>query len=271
MNNIKGVALAVTCSAAACLMPSQAAADPSPACNNSTHSGVTMPETTLECGSNSSVVGDEGTAIGTSAVAEQEGSAVGTGASAGVGGTAVGAFSKADAEGSTAIGAQASATANDSVAIGSGSVADEANTVSVGSSGNERRITNVADGVNATDAATVGQVQAAHAAVSQLGAQHDNRLETLEAIALNVQVDLRQLDRKLAGSTATAIAMGGATFLPGKRVNITGNVATYDGAVAGSLQVGALITSNWAVNAGVATNFNKRGKVGARAGFTLGW
>ena len=271
MNKLKAAALAVASSSAVCLLPIQAGADPSPTCNNSNHSGVTMPETTLECGSNSSAVGDEGTAIGTSAVSEQEGTAVGIGTSAGVGGTAVGAFTKADGEGSTAVGAQASASADNSVALGSGSVADEENTVSVGSSGNERRITNVANGVNASDAATFGQVQAAHAAVSQLGAQHDNRLDALESIALNVQVDLRQLDKKLAGSTATAIAMGGATFLPGKRINISGNVATYDGAVAGAFQIGALVNENVALNAGVATNFNKRGKVGARAGFTLGF
>lgn len=252
-------------------LASQAKADPTPACNNSSQNGVTMPETTLECGSNAAADGDEATAIGTSAVAKQEGVAVGTGADAAVGGTAVGAFSTATAEGATALGAEAQATAENSVAIGSNSVADEANTVSVGSADAQRRITNVADGVNTSDAATVGQVQAAHAAVSQLGAQHDTRLDTLESIALDVQVDLRQLDRKLAGSTATAIAMGGATFLPGKRVNITGNVATYDGAVAGAIQVGALVGENWAVNAGVATNFNKRGKVGARAGLTFGF
>lgn len=42
------------------------------------------------------------------------------------------------------------------VAIGSGS-AVEANNVSVGSLGHERRITNVSDGVDATDAVTMGQ------------------------------------------------------------------------------------------------------------------
>jgi autotransporter adhesin len=266
----KAAALAFA-TTALCLMAPPASADPSPACNNSTRSGVTLPETTLECGSNASAAGDEATAIGTSATAQQVGTAVGTGATAGPGSTVVGAFSKTTAQNATVLGSQAQATADNSVALGAHSLANEANTVSVGSAGNERRITNVAAGVNATDAANVGQVQAAHAAVSQLGAQHDSRLDVLEALALNVQVDLRQLDRKLAGSTATAIAMGGATFLPGKSVNITGNVATYDGAVAGSLQIGALVRENWAVNAGVATNFNKSGKIGARAGFTLGW
>ena len=32
-----------------------------------------------------------------------------------------------------------------------------------------------------------------------------------------------------------------------------------------------MISPNAAVNAGIATGFNKDGKIGARAGFTIGW
>jgi len=60
-----------------------------------------------------------------------------------------------------AIGGGAQASGDNSVAIGSGSVADEANTVSVGSQGNERRITNVANGTAPTDAVNLGQMQSA--------------------------------------------------------------------------------------------------------------
>lgn len=52
-----------------------------------------------------------------------------------------------------------SAAANGGVALGSGSVLVE-NAVSVGSSGNERRVTHVADAVNPTDAVNLGQLQA---------------------------------------------------------------------------------------------------------------
>jgi autotransporter adhesin len=45
------------------------------------------------------------------------------------------------------------------VALGSGSIADQANTISVGSVGNERRITNVAPGIDPTDAVNLGQFQ----------------------------------------------------------------------------------------------------------------
>ncbi|GGA13555.1 YadA-like family protein [Dyella caseinilytica] len=104
--------------------------------------------------------------------------AVGSGSNASGGGSsAVGNNSTATGSNSTAVGNNASVTASNgtavgqgatvqsgatnSVALGAGSVATTANTVSVGSAGNERTISNVAAGVNATDAANVGQVQAA--------------------------------------------------------------------------------------------------------------
>jgi hypothetical protein len=65
--------------------------------------------------------------------------------------------------------------------------------------------------------------------------------------------------------------MSGNAFLPDKQFNLTGNVGYYEGAVAGAIQVGAMVSPNTAFNAGVATNFNKEGGVGARAGFTFGW
>ena len=84
-------------------------------------------------------------------------------------GTAIGRGSDSWSDHSTALGSYAKVD-NDSeyaVALGAGSVASEANTVSVGVSAADattdnpelkRRIVNVADGVNATDAATVGQM-----------------------------------------------------------------------------------------------------------------
>lgn len=62
-----------------------------------------------------------------------------------------------NATGSVALGSGASATAPNSVALGANSVADQPNTVSVGSPGNERRITNVADGAAPTDAVNMRQ------------------------------------------------------------------------------------------------------------------
>lgn len=73
--------------------------------------------------------------------------------------TAVGNGSAASGNGSTAIGNGATASGDGSIAIGVGSVASDSNTLSVGSAGNERRITNVAAGVNPTDAVNVSQLQ----------------------------------------------------------------------------------------------------------------
>ena len=99
----------------------------------------------------------------------------------------------------------------------------------------------------------------------------DSRVGALETLAVSVDADLRRLNRKVDGSTALAIAMSGNAFLPGKSFNLTGNVGYFRGAVAAALQFGAMVSPNAAVNAGVSANFNKRGGVGGRAGFTFGW
>ena len=65
--------------------------------------------------------------------------------------------------------------------------------------------------------------------------------------------------------------MGGATFLPGSKFSMTANLATYDGAQAGSFQLSALVSDNVALNAGVATAFNKGGKTAGRVGVTFGF
>ena len=63
--------------------------------------------------------------------------------------------------GSMAIGAHTMVSGENSIALGFGSQATENNVVSVGgyASGTQRRIINVADGINDSDAATVGQLK----------------------------------------------------------------------------------------------------------------
>lgn len=118
---------------------------------------------------NSASTGTNAIAIGTGAVATGS-VAVGAAASAGNGGAAFGDGAVATGSNSAALGTNASATAANSVAIGTGSTNTVANTVSFGSAGNERRLTNVAAGVNQTDAVNVGQLQSAVAGFqSQIG------------------------------------------------------------------------------------------------------
>ncbi|EHI7786707.1 TPA: YadA-like family protein [Salmonella enterica subsp. salamae serovar 42:g,t:-] len=77
--------------------------------------------------------------------------------------SSTGADANAQGADSVAIGSGSIAAAENSVALGTNSVADEANTVSVGSSTQQRRITNVAAGVNNTDAVNVAQLKASEA------------------------------------------------------------------------------------------------------------
>ena len=86
-----------------------------------------------------------------------------------------------------------------------------------------------------------------------------------------IDTRLDRFDNRLASSTAVAVAMGGATFLPDMKFNLTANMGTYDGAHAGAIQLGALVSRHVAVNAGVATGFNKNGKSAGRVGLTVGW
>ena len=141
--------------------------------------------------------GSNATAIGGSAKATAENT------------TAVGQGSEATAKGATAIGQGAKATAENAVAIGTGSVAAEANTVSIGSQGNERRITNVAAGVNPTDAANVGQVNAV-----------ENRINN----------KLGKLDKKLRSGVASAVAVANIpqVTIPGASMVALG-VGNYKG------------------------------------------
>ena len=102
--------------------------------------------------------------------------------------TALGNNAKAHAERSTAIGhnANVEAKAAGSVALGEGSVAKEKDTISVGDVGHERRITNVQDPNNLTDAANKRYV--------------DHSVNS-------VRNELKQTDRKLRGGIAGAVAM----------------------------------------------------------------
>jgi autotransporter adhesin len=97
-------------------------------------------------GSAANASGNEAVAIGGNSAASADNS------------VAIGSGAQSTGSGSSAIGANASASAPNSVALGAGSIASEANSVSVGSPDHERTITNVAPGVNPTDAVNVQQL-----------------------------------------------------------------------------------------------------------------
>ncbi len=84
-----------------------------------------------------------------------------------------GVDANAQGKDSVAIGSGSIAAADNSVALGTGSVANEENTISVGSSTNQRRITNVAAGVNATNAVNVSQLKSSEAG----GVRYDTKAD----------------------------------------------------------------------------------------------
>lgn len=124
-------------------------------------------------GTSSSVSAMQGTAVGyKSKVTGAQGTAMGEQSTAEAAGAATfGEGSHAKAEKSTALGTGANVGdgANNSVALGAGSTVyksdlastDKNGVVSLGSGNAERRLIHVADGVNDTDAATVGQMTTA--------------------------------------------------------------------------------------------------------------
>ncbi|WP_245811754.1 YadA family autotransporter adhesin, partial [Paraburkholderia megapolitana] len=158
--------------------------------------------------------------------------------------TAVGSNSLASGNNSVALGAGAQATAQGAVALGANSVADQANTVSVGSPGNERRITNVAPGINPTDAVNVSQLQ-------------------------GVQSNVNNVARVAYAGIAMSMALAGnymPTLDPGE-FELGAGVGGYQGYGALAINLKRLSENGrWSWGAGVATTGNQ---VGFNAG--LGW
>ncbi len=113
-------------------------------------------------------IGDNSVAGGPSArAAGNQSSAYGSNANAnGEGSTAAGNQANAYADQSTAVGAFSSATAK-CTAVGYGAECSEDGTVSFGRSGDDKRLKNVAGGIEDTDAANTGQVRAVDLRVRQ--------------------------------------------------------------------------------------------------------
>ena len=171
----------------------------------------------------------------------------------GAGALALGAGSVAIAEGSVAVGSGADATASNSVALGQGSVADRADSVSVGSAGNERTITNVADGriaVGSTDAVTGGQVHGALDSVAQVigGGSEVTAFGTVSAPAFMIQggtyfsvgdalgavdAEISLLGQRLGvleGGASAAAAPAAGAAASGRRLGDAGGTGSVDAA-----------------------------------------
>ncbi|VWB96439.1 YadA-like family protein [Burkholderia metallica] len=119
---------------------------------------------------NDVIAAQDGVAIGQGARAQNaNATAIGTKSAAGLNGTSLGTNAHAVTD-AVALGVNATAAGGNSVALGNGSIA-ASNTVSVGSVGNERKITNVADGTlsdTSTDTVNGSQLFATNTRVGSL-------------------------------------------------------------------------------------------------------
>lgn len=235
-------------------------------------------------GALASATGDDAVAVGSQADASQNGA------------TAIGNAALAKATSATALGQGAQATHAGSTAIGAGAQTTQANQVVIGATGTAVVVAGIdastdaqvgpVDAVTVDATGTLGrqrvagaqQVQEVRLAIDYVAAVSDAQFNALagDVLALGGRVDALErqmvlLDNRIASATAAAVAMGGAVFLPGKRFNLTANVATYDGANAGSLQIGALLNDNVAVNGALGVGLNRSGKTAGRVGVTLGF
>nr|WP_279608329.1 YadA-like family protein [Burkholderia ambifaria] len=164
----------------------------------------------------------------------------------GQGAVAGGGGAVASGDRSVALGKDATATGTNSVAIGAGSVATDPNTASFGTPGNERRLTNIAAGVNPTDATNLQQVNNAVAAgVGQANSYTDRRIaDTNKAIG--------DVAKHAYSGIAAATAL---TMIPevdlSKSIAVGVGAASFQGRVATAIGVSARLTENLKLKAGV--------------------
>src|SRR5690606_33526819 len=176
----------------------------------------------------------------------------------------------------TAIGDGARATADGSVALGQDSVANRANTVSVGSAGNERQVTNVAAGTQATDAVNVAQLEStATEAVSTANAYTDQRFDAWSDSFTAYQGELerrftdqdRRIDRQGAmGAAMLNMATSAAGIRTQNRVGV--GLGFQGGESALSLGYQRAISDRATLTIGGAFSGDEK-SVGVGAGF--GW
>jgi autotransporter adhesin len=187
-------------------------------CAQATKDGATA------IGSNAQATDTNTTAVGFRALASQAGSvAVGYNARAiGDPTVAIGNNALASGNDAVALGAETQALANNSVALGAYSVANQANTVSVGSAGNERRLTNVAPGINLTDGVNVSQLTNLQ---NQIG---DVKRIAYSGIAMSMAATGAVMPTLYGGEKGVGIGVGAfqgyaALALQFKAVSKTGN------------------------------------------------
>lgn len=159
---------------------------------------------------------------------------------------------------SVAIGGAASATAENAVAIGGNSVADRANTVSVGSGGNERQITNVAEGVEATDAVNVAQLREATENLGDSMFQVNNTKKLAAPSATGANAIAGGAGAKATAENSMALGNGATATAKNSVALGTGSVADREN----SVSVGAAGSERQITNVAAGTRDTDAANVG---------
>ena len=168
-----------------------------------------------------------------------------------------GGSNKFTADNAIVLGTNVETVANNSVVIGDKSTSEEENTVSIGSEGNERKLVHVADGTDAHDAATFGQL-------TNAATELDNRISHVETDA----------NKGIAKATALA-ALHPLDYDPDNKFDVAAAGGFYKGEKAFAL--GAFYRPNRNMMVSLATSLSsgdnaynvgvtfKVGKAGKRA------
>jgi hypothetical protein len=93
----------------------------------------------------------------------------------------------------------------------------------------------------------------------------------IDSANTRITILTEQVKKDIATATAVAVALGGNSFLPGKKFNLTVNVGSYDGESALAAQFGFMVNDSLAINGGVASGFGSGSSTAVRGGFTYGW
>lgn len=218
--------------------------------------------------------------FGLNAWASQTGTALGANTNAlGANSTAVGngATVEKAAKNGLALGANSKVSAENSVALGAGSVASEANTVSVGSDTVKRRLTNLADGTQPSDAATYSQLTTIsnqfNTSLDNLYSSVDAKLDNLDNRFDTKLTNLHnQLDNRInevgAGAAAMA-ALHPLDFDPTEKLSFAVGYGNYKNANAAA--IGAFYYPNPNVLVSLGTSVGEgNGMLNAGVSFKLG-
>ncbi|MBD59227.1 MAG: hypothetical protein CL808_03785 [Citromicrobium sp.] len=248
---------------------------------------------------------DRATALGYSSLASSvQSTAIGAEAQArGENATAIGYVALARADNATAIGTGATADFVGSTAIGAGATTTAANQIAIGTATDTVEVASLNNGsgqqsgtiylVTADESGTLGRTafnpdailgtaqrgfnvpvsavtDAQFDALSAEVAAVTGRVGTLEGQFADLSFQLEDLDQRMSGGIAQAMAMGNAPIIPGKSVSVWVNAATYNGEQGFAGSFAGRVSESVYLSAGFGTNTGDDewgGRVGIGFGF----